>query len=464
MAWLIPFLFEVNMERKNDTQIFDGYWFLPTNPTIKIAGQLTIDTDAQIILKLYDAFEGTHKVWHKYLEEDPIIETIWGITFDNKKITVFNCRGRISIHSNIDFCIMRYVCDMAITGKHISNLDEPGNYKVKAENRILRYWCYPSALETTIISPSKEHFTIGEILFNFSEVYKDNNIQTVHISETESISLKRDISYNSSLHHFDHHICQNTYLWIEPNFHTLNRILDIIRLFERFITLATLRDIGHFKVTLYDLDNYQEFKDGAKLYNQVDVIINKENTEDRSDINNLYFLFTYELIKENYDDIIKNWYNCDKNILQIRGHLIDSILPSKYFSSKEFLSVAQAIDGFWQRFREKQFKINNPNQKGRISYITGVEQLFKEFHNVEYISIKQDELDAIKDSRDYFSHLLEIGKKPNAKDGFELYQLYYSLRKLLICCVLSFLGLDNTLINELFHKSNNRMLKKVCDN
>ena len=51
MVILIPFLFEENMERKSDTQIFDGYWFLPVNPTIKIAGQLLIDTDSQIILK-----------------------------------------------------------------------------------------------------------------------------------------------------------------------------------------------------------------------------------------------------------------------------------------------------------------------------------------------------------------------------------------------------------------------------
>ena len=42
----------------------------------------------------------------------------------------------------------------------------------------------------------------------------------------------------------------------------------------------------------------------------------------------------------------------------------------------------------------------------------------------------------------YYSHFMNKSQKPNTLDGIELYKLTGKLRILLICCVLSFIGMD----------------------
>lgn len=56
------------------------------------------------------------------------------------------------------------------------------------------------------------------------------------------------------------------------------------------------------------------------------------------------------------------------------------------------------------------------------------------------------------DSRHYFSHFLPKCKKPKALDGMELFKESRKIRVLLICCILSFVGLQNHQIDTIFKK------------
>lgn len=51
-------------------------------------------------------------------------------------------------------------------------------------------------------------------------------------------------------------------------------------------------------------------------------------------------------------------------------------------------------------------------------------------------------------------------KKPNTLDGWDLYNLTFKLRKLLICCILNFIGFEYDEINRLLNQSNNNLLHK----
>jgi hypothetical protein len=46
-------------------------------------------------------------------------------------------------------------------------------------------------------------------------------------------------------------------------------------------------------------------------------------------------------------------------------------------------------------------------------------------------------------------------------DGIELFDLTHKLRKLLICCLLQFIGFDYSQINEIFNNSNSSFLAKT---
>jgi hypothetical protein len=57
--------------------------------------------------------------------------------------------------------------------------------------------------------------------------------------------------------------------------------------------------------------------------------------------------------------------------------------------------------------------------------------------------------------------LLPPGKKEHVVDGHELYNLNHKLRKLLLCCMLNFVGFSNKEINGIFSKSHNSFLRMI---
>ena len=134
----------------------------------------------------------------------------------------------------------------------------------------------------------------------------------------------------------------------------------------------------------------------------------------------------------------------------IRAHLIDSVRKRDVFGSADFLIVAQAVEGFYCRFRKDGLSLN--------SIIT---KLREEFSDVSKVELSDDDIKCICDSRHYYSHLLPSGKKPNVKDGYALYILNHKLRKILLCCMLKYFGFKNEEINNIFNKSNNPYLRRV---
>lgn len=78
--------------------------------------------------------------------------------------------------------------------------------------------------------------------------------------------------------------------------------------------------------------------------------------------------------------------------------------------------------------------------------------LKEEFKEISILYISDHDIDSIRDSRHYYSHLLPPGKKQNVDDGHELYDLNHKSRKLLLCCILNLLDFDNLEINIIFPK------------
>lgn len=58
-------------------------------------------------------------------------------------------------------------------------------------------------------------------------------------------------------------------------------------------------------------------------------------------------------------------------------------------------------------------------------------------------------------------HLLPFWKKTHVVNGAELYDLDFKFRKILLCCVLNFMGLDNSTLDSFVAKSNNHFLGMI---
>ena len=161
------------------------------------------------------------------------------------------------------------------------------------------------------------------------------------------------------------------------------------------------------------------------------------------------FLFVYETIKESFSSIICKWY-AEKDMSPIRAHLIDSVGHRGTFCSNDFLIVAQAVEGFYCRFR-----------KDGQNLTTILYNLRKEFSDISILELSDYDIDCIRDTRHYLSHLLPPGKKEHVVEGHDLYNLNHKLRKLLLCCMLNFVGFNNQAINGVFSKSHNSYLRMV---
>jgi len=147
------------------------------------------------------------------------------------------------------------------------------------------------------------------------------------------------------------------------------------------------------------------------------------------------------------------------NMIPIKNHLAESIVYKKVFSSVDFLIVVQAIEGFWWRFREEAYrKSNNIRKKDKTHLNTILTELIEEFRDITAIGELDLDVKAVVDSRHYYSHFVDKASKPATLDGVELLFLTRKLRVLLICCVLSFIGMKHEMLDAIFRDCNNEEL------
>ena len=122
--------------------------------------------------------------------------------------------------------------------------------------------------------------------------------------------------------------------------------------------------------------------------------------------------------------------------------------------------MIQALEGFCRRFRSKKYrKMHGLPERDYSDLFAMMGSLLDEFGNIELIQKCEIDKDAVVDSRNYYSHFMPKDKDSKALDGFELYELTMRLRILLVCCVLSLYGFDNSRINEIMKESHSKVLE-----
>ena len=161
------------------------------------------------------------------------------------------------------------------------------------------------------------------------------------------------------------------------------------------------------------------------------------------------------MIEDVYTKIIKNWYNIPLEMYPIRSHLISSLENKGVYSSVDFLVIIQAVEGFWWRFREDSYRLKKSmSNKRNTSLNTILNELISEFSDVDLLRRNKVDIDAVVDSRHYYSHFLPLSNKPKRLEDWPLIKEAKKLRVLLICCVLSFIGFDNSKIDKIIEKLN----------
>ena len=437
---------------------YRGFWYLPSDPENSVAGTVTYYPNEKIVLELIGSFGDSLMDVFKDNKEETIL---YGKTSDAKDITLLQCRQSFSLNFSARFPILRFTCDYMIVGKHILGLDEKCQYWAMVRIPELTYWCHPEAIGLNYLNGDGEK-DISRIALSFNIKYRDeeNIIDEVQIDENTSIVLLRGVNFNESEQRLRPKIEQYTYIEVrKKNTTSIKELLSDIFMFEQFLSFATLKIVKCSFITLFNQDLYQEVK-GRKYYKAIEVIhpfFDRQNIESKP-TKSYDFLFNHTTIKEIYPEILRKWYNEPMELAPIKGHLISSLEKKKVYSSVDFLIVVQAIEGFYRRFRSAKYrKEHNIEGKASSKLHPMLTELLSEFSDIDLLKRNTIDIDAVVDSRIYFSHFMPKTSSLKAIDGWELLEEARKLRILLLCCVLSLLGFNNEQINDVLNKSNSRL-------
>ena len=419
---------------------YKGYWYLPNKPDRKIAGILSFKDRESSTLELIGDLE---------LYDNPIYaisgpetyNVIWGINEEAKKITLFNC-NLVNRHFNLksDFPIKKFSIQYILVGQHISSAEDKLFDVCRVEIPILTKWCFPAVIQQSIQFQDGGH-KIDSMGLSIKCSKLDQAIESVNI---DGLGLKVSLypQINISWEYCAPETKQFTTLVIENDLkETIWSFIHYVYIFEQFLSFATLSNVDVSKFTLQNKDTYEELKNGQKLYDSVLLYYNRPDINDGIR-HREQFLFKYDSIKDKFPEIIRHWYLETDDIAPIRSHLIQSIQSKKLFTSIDFLIVFQAIEGYMIRFKygDKSVKQN-------------LKTLIEEYNDIRNLNCDKIDVDAVVDSRNYYSHFMNKSKKPRTIDGYELFCQTCKLKDLLICCMLSFMGLNHDEINSLMSKS-----------
>lgn len=413
---------------------FKGLWWIPEDTEYQVSGTLIVKNN-KIVLETIGVFGSDSPIDHLAGGNVPQYDVIWGISSDAKEISVFNCYESMTLNTDCPFPVANYSVQVVAVGKHIKSLGEEGNYDVKAYIEELSYWLRPNIIH---ISQQDKNYTFSADIENANQV-------AVSLDDGCRLELQEEVNIShgkTGMQVIINQMSTLNFACSKPI--SMNDAKHKVFLFEQFLSFATLTPVQSDRFLLIDKD-----KDGKPTNNKTIEIYEKKDDRLNDPERFWEFLFVYETIKDSFSSIICKWY-AEKDMFPIRAHLIDSVGHRGTFCSNDFLIVAQAVEGFYCRFRKDGQNITKILQNLR-----------NEFSDISILELSDDDIKCIRDSRHYFSHLLPPGKKEHVVDGHELYNLNHKLRKLLLCCILKFVGFNNKKINEIFSRSHNSYLRMI---
>jgi len=449
------------------THEYKGKWWLPGKEDDKVSGVLSYTPGESIELELIGNFSESDQNVINNLFVEERVPVIYGQASDGSDISLFDCGNSIHRVFKADFSITKYFPRYIAIGMLLPSINEKRFFKAKIKIPELSFWLYPKAIERLFLTDNDRISGVNIRMDNLPE--EERVAAKTRLRNGYSCSLTREANYNSGDLLFTASFEQFTALVIESNKETSFKALyeKTVR-FERFLSLATLRDVSSSEILLFSKDSFKEIG-GRPHYSPIRIDTVFHDSPNQKKISVSDFLFNHDTIKEKYNDIIRKWFSRDSQFDAIRGHMLESIDYQGHFSYINFLVVIQAIEGYGLRYRKTDVKnvakarIAKAQKEGKpigskdITLADILSTLINDYRDVTCVN-KRINKRAIIDTRHYYSHLTEK-KKKHKVDGVKLFDLTYHLRKLLLCCVLSYLGFTNAEIEQYTKDCNSAIIR-----
>jgi len=414
---------------------YKGLFFLPNNElNIEVHGILKSSQSKGITLDLFGTLNnsnGFHEV-----ESIMNIDVIFGRLFDYGMVSLFLCRGSINIPFTSRPALSSYKVRYLLLGKLVNSLqDKQFNYaEVNFTN--LFSWRTIRTIKWKLHSNDDQTYDESRFTLNKSSSIK----KEYHVENDFSIEIMSSSGFESTNAFESYILHEYTTIKFKCNLglESIQFFEKKIKLFEQFLSLANMTRIETQQIYLVNKKEYSVRNKFGGIPKSNELIYSIPPSVKKESI---IPLFNFADIEDEFNEIIKNWYDNHNSIEPIREHLIASISSQTISKSTDFLIIVQSLEGYHRRFI-------NSNKLSLEKRLTSLSTIFKE---VKALDLTSNDFKLAKESRDYYSHFYE--KTDNVLDGYSLTVLTNKLRKLLICCVLNSIGMSVRLIDKLVQQN-----------
>lgn len=411
-----------------NTDKIHGLWWVPDGhrrfSNEKRNGVLFLNQNSKPELELYfyPNIQGCTKTYEQY-------DIIWGQDVFERKYTLFNS---LCIN-NREWTIYKYIPSYVLLGEHLNSFDMECYDCCNVKFNYLRNWVKPDKFTVQTNSTNKV-ITIG----------KSNTQPLLKVILDDNIEISINWFCTCFSDHYTIKAEQDVYLSIKSlNKLSLSKHVELITIFSQFLSIALFKEQFPSNIVLYN-SNAPDIRHELQF--------EFKESKDPS----MHSLIDFKALQDRLPSIIQTWYRNYNNLFHISRYLIKSIGQSQIFDAPDFLIIAQALDGYFKRFK------NKTNGKDIRKFQVQIDILLDYFKNIE--AVKECNINSLvlTHSRNKFTHLIPDDENSikYATDGFNLYWLTQKCIILLTCCVLDCIGFSLKEINDC---CSNNVIRVIVD-
>lgn len=417
------------MKVKNNIEKI-GYFWVPSEPSKKLAGLFIVEDGEVIKLELHGFFDSNQ------LELDIIL----GDIEEYGKITLLDSKYSEEIHDGFEIKLKNFLeSDYAFVGTHINDKDDLtfNNFFFRVEG--LNSWIGISGIN--IINKD-----FNNPFYSYS--MPDNLI--INIDGTFSLTVTYSTNQTLAFHKLganDHaEIHQTTYLKLSSSENiSFSEFFTLSKKIANFLIFAINKQVSIDKITVNKKGLNKVCLDGKESDIPQDIQVYTNQILHTPNLKKIHWhnmMFRYKDI-DNINNMLNEWLKMYEVIDPSLDLYFSTIFSKDKYIKSEFLMLAQALEALHSR-------LNN----GDIYFKNRLEKLCQEFIDMEIYT--QEEIDnfttKIRDTRNYLTHYNK--SKENKTLADDEYQEYINTMQLLLQIhFLKLLGFEQKKILEFLRLS-----------
>lgn len=458
-----------------------GIWFLPNKSQTRITGELSFSRSQGAELKLLGILSYNSK---SRADIDKNVSIINGISSDGVRITLYKCyMTQRGFHSE-GLETSTYDCIYVFLGVLLQRAEDLVFNELRCRIKNFELWLDSSGFKkmhfnkescTGIIEyqqPDDHLYKVSsmlDIIFRFGTAFpRENNSYSVNIDQKCEIIIKPTN--------------------LEATFEAL---LDWLFSFNHFMSLAYFGLPN--KMEIYVAKRESLIPDDSPLYmNAYKVLFpsRKGNFMEKERKHRYDFLFQFPTVQDNFEQIIRKWFEAESTIDPVIGALVESFINKDQPVEFKFLNLAHAIETFHRRlrlgtvestevFKEKLSSIleNTPENyklwlKEKLNYSNEytlheridllINELPQRLKTALFKPSVPEFIKNFKNSRNYYTHY-DSRLKKKALHGNDLFYLTERMKIFLVALLMREVGFTDEETEEIVLKRSIFLYNHIID-